>query len=186
MPEASVRRVLAIAAVACLALCIAIPRAGTAAETSSLLTRYVISVPGMPTALCNDGTLPVFYYQPGIDPDRNKWLIVFQDGGSCTTDAACATRGRGNRYYLTGVGSDLTPTVTGDGILSQQASVNPDFAGYNHVFLHYCSSDGYAGDTTRVIDGVNWEFRGAEIVAALIEQLATQPIDGRPTLAEAT
>ena len=114
---------------------------------SSILTRYVISVPGMPTAICNDGTLPVFYYQPGLDPDRNKWLIVFQDGGSCTTDAACATRGRGNRYNLTGVGSDIPPTVTGDGILSQQASINPDFAGYNHVFLHYCSSDGYAGDT---------------------------------------
>ena len=37
-----------------------------------------------------------------------------------------------------------------------------------------------------MIDGVNWEFRGAEIVAALIEQLATQPIDGRPTLAQAS
>src|SRR4051812_27905228 len=98
MPEASLRRTVVIAAAACVGLCIGIPRAGTAAETSSVLTRYVISVPGMPTALCNDGPPPVFYYEPGIDPDRNKWLIVFQDGGSCTTDTACAARGRGSRY----------------------------------------------------------------------------------------
>jgi hypothetical protein len=175
-----------VVAGAALALCFGAAEGGSAAETSLPLVEQTINLPGFPTALCNDGTLPVFYYQPGSGDDRNKWVILFQDGSGCTTDAACTTRGRGNRYFISGIGPDIPSTTIPDGILSTLPAVNPDFAHFNHVFLHYCSSDGYAGDTERVIDGTTWQFRGKVIVDALIEQLLTTSIDGRPTLAAAT
>jgi Pectinacetylesterase len=159
---------------------------GVAAEPAPAMAAHTIAVPGLPNALCNDGTLPLFYFRPGSGDDRNRWLIFFQDGGGCTSDAACATRARNNPYFVSGVGNQFPRSVTGDGILSTQPSVNPDFADYNHVLLHYCSSDGYAGDTSRVIDGVTWQFRGKEIVAALFQQLMDQSIDGAPTLSSAT
>jgi hypothetical protein len=80
----------------------------------------------------------------------------------------------------------LPPTITGDGILSTVPAVNPDFAAYTHVFLHYCSSDAYAGDAERRIGPATWQFRGKEIVAAMIDQLASPTVPGEPSLLEAT
>jgi hypothetical protein len=180
------RQIALVVTGAVLALCLTAPKAGNAAETATPLTKQVIAIPGLPNALCNDGSPPVFYFRPGHAEDRDKWLIVFQDGGACASDMACTTRGRGNRYFLSSTAADVGPTFSADGILSQQPTINPDFAGFNHVFLHYCSSDAYSGDIARTIDGAPWQFRGKVIVEALIEQLATQPIDGGPTLATAT
>src|SRR3954447_5608217 len=145
MSAGPLRRLAMVPALAVLALFLGLGRAGSA-ETSLPMVRQTLALPGFPTALCNDGTAPVFYFQPGSGGDRNKWVILFQDGGGCITEAACITRGRGNRYFLSGVGPDIPATTVSDGILSTVPSVNPDFAGFNHVFLHYCSSDGYAGD----------------------------------------
>ena len=112
-------------------------------------------------------------------------MFWFEGGGGCSTDAACEGRARDTRDLTT---SDDRPAATmiPDGILSTLPSVSPDFAGYTHVFVHYCSSDMYAGDTVRFIDGQPWQFRGAEIVQALLDQLSTQSIGGAPTLATAT
>ncbi len=161
------------------ALCLTAPKAGNAAESATVLTRQVIAVPGLPNALCNDGSPPVFYFRPGYADDLDKWLIVLQDGGACASDAACTTRGRNtNRYFLSSTVPEVSDTFTADGILSLLPTVNPDFARFNHVLLHYCSSDAYAGDTERMVDGNLWQFRGKVIVDALIEQLLTQPLDG--------
>jgi hypothetical protein len=186
MAAATIRRMGAVFAAAMFGLCLTGTRGGTAAESPPPLTRQVISVPGFPTALCNDGSPPVFYFRPGSQEDSNSWLIVFQDGGACASDATCANRGRGNRYNLSSDVPEVGPTFSTDGILSPLSGVNPDFSRFNHVFLHYCSSDAYAGDTERQVDGATWQFRGKVIVDALFEQLLTQPIDGHPTLATAT
>jgi hypothetical protein len=155
------------------------------ADQSAPMSRHVIQMADWPAALCNDGTRPIFYFQPGSGADRNKWVFWFEGGGGCASDVACEARAR-DTHDLTSSTDRADPTMIPDGILSTLKSVNPDFATYAHVYVHYCSSDMYAGDTLRFIDGQHWQFRGAEIVQALLEQLMTQPIDGAPTLAAAS
>ena len=155
------------------------------ADQSAPLTRQVIQMANWPAAICNDGTLPIFYFQPGSGDDRNKWVFWFEGGGGCSSDASCLARARNTRDLTTSADRS-EPTMIPDGILSALRSVNPDFANYAHVYVHYCSSDMYAGDTVRFIDGQHWQFRGAEIVQALLDQLSTQSIGGAPTLATAT
>ncbi len=156
----------------------------TAAERSLPMARQFIEVAGRPNAVCNDGTLPIYYFQPGSGDDAGKWVIYFQGGGGCSSDAACRRRPEAEPGLITS--TDLPPTIIPDGILSTLPKVNPDFANYAHVFVHYCSSDGYAGDTEREIDGATWQFRGREIVDALFDDLSTRSIDGAPTLSTAT
>ena len=71
-------------------------------------------------------------------------------------------------------------------LLSTVPEVNPDFANYNHVFLHYCSSDAYAGDTQRRIGAATWQFRGREIVDAMLDQLSAPSDATAPSLKNAT
>ena len=54
------------------------------------------------------------------------------------------------------------------------------------MFLHYCSSDGYAGDTERKIGPATWQFRGKEIVAAMLDQLSAPTDPAGPSLNNAT
>ena len=72
------------------ALCFA--GTGANAERSAPMSLVTISVPGMPNALCNDGSLPIVYFQAGSAADRNKWVIYLQGGGGCASDASCTGR----------------------------------------------------------------------------------------------
>jgi Pectinacetylesterase len=156
------------------------------AQRSSPMTKEEIKAAGHPNALCNDGTPPILYYQPGSGDDRNKWLIYFEGGAGCATDAACLDRAEANHDLVSSHSPNLPPAVTPDGIISTLPSVNPDFAGYNHVYLHYCSSDAYAGDAERKIGSATWQFRGKEIVAAMLDQLSASRDAARPSLKDAT
>jgi O-palmitoleoyl-L-serine hydrolase len=177
-------RVLGAAAIGIAALCFA----GTAADAqrSAPMTRQEISVAGHPNALCNDGTLPILYFQAGSGDDRNKWVIYLQGGGGCASDQACADRAKTTHDLVSSNDVNLPSALVADGILSTVPAVNPDFAGYTHVFLHYCSSDTYAGDGDRVIAGATWHFRGAEIVTAMLDQLAAPSDPALPSLKDAT
>ena len=179
-------RLTVMAAGAALGLAFGAGASSVAADTAPLMVEHTIAVADLPNALCNDGTRPAFYFQPGSIADRNKWLIVFQDGSGCTTDAACTTRAVSNPYFTSSSSDNIATTMKGEGILSVDPAINPDFFAFNHVFLRYRSSDGYAGDTARVINGQTWQFRGRDIVDALVEQLSAQSIDGAPKLSEAT
>jgi hypothetical protein len=72
-------RPIAPVAIGLAALCFA--ATGADAERSALMQRQQISVAGLPNALCNDGTLPIVYFQAGTADDRNKWVIYLQGGG---------------------------------------------------------------------------------------------------------
>ena len=177
-------RLVAPVAVGLAALCFA----GTAAdaERSAPMIRQQISVPGFPNALCNDGTLPIVYFQAGTGDDRNKWVIYLQGGGGCATDTACADRAKGTHDLVSSDDVNLPTILVADGILSTVNSVNPDFAGYTHVFVHYCSSDAYAGDAVRTINGASWQFRGKDIITATLKQLSAPSDAAMPSLKDAT
>ncbi|MEX0853767.1 MAG: pectin acetylesterase-family hydrolase, partial [Bauldia sp.] len=125
---------------------------------SKPMIKVEVRDPKRPQAQCNDGSPPVFYFQPGSGPDRNKWVIYLEGGTACMSDASCKQRAVSKPYLVTG--SKVPATMIAKGILSTQTSANPDFAHYNHVLAHYCSSDFWAGDTERRIGDATWQFRG--------------------------
>ncbi len=148
------------------------------------MTRQVIKSPAWPKAVCNDGTAPIFYFSPGSGDDRNKWILFLQGGAGCMTDKVCMERQRQQKELVTGSGAPASRNF--DGLLSTSKSVNPDFATFAHVYVHYCSSDFWAGDGENKVGGSTWQFRGHEIIDALLDQLLAKSIGGAPTLAAAT
>jgi pectinacetylesterase len=153
------------------------------------LYRIDIDVSSYPNAVCNDGTpAAMFVRRYRSEPDRNSWIIFLLGGGDCKTGQACAQRwcSIGTNY-----GADKMSTsfleerdIAGNGIFSPDSSIN-SFAGWNQVFVYYCSSDGWSGSASNVplsaIDPngkhVDYliDFRGADIVEAVIGTLQRQP-----------
>jgi hypothetical protein len=150
---------------------------------SEAMTKVNLKDAQHPQAICNDGTSAAIYVQAGHGNDANKWVLFFQGGAGCATDHDCLARAKDDHELVSS--SSLTATKRGDGILSTAKSVNPDFADYTHVLVHYCSSDVYAGDVARKIGGSTWQFRGHEIVDAIIDELSAKSIHGAPPLANA-
>ena len=135
-------------------------------------------------AVCNDGSPAAFYFRPGKDPDRNKWLVFLQGGGACGTDHDCSTRWTEQHNLMTSVG--LPQRKAEGGLLSDDEKENRDFARFTLVVVHYCSSDGYTGDAERTVDGRLLQFRGHRIVDAVIDDLLDSSVVGTPTLRQAT
>jgi hypothetical protein len=135
-------------------------------------------------AVCNDGSPAAFYLRPGKDPDRNKWIVFLQGGGACGTDHDCSTRWKDEHNLMTSVGLPMRRQEPG--FLSDDEKENPDFARFTLVMVHYCSSDTYAGDGERTVDGRLLQFRGHRIIDAVLDDLMDRSIVGTPTLGEAT
>jgi hypothetical protein len=135
-------------------------------------------------AVCNDGSPAAFYLRPGRDPDRGKWILFFQGGAGCATDSDCSTRWKEEHNLMTSTG--LPTRRQEPGLFSDDETENPDFARFTVVVIHYCSSDVYAGDTERRVDGRMLQFRGHRIVDAVVEDLQDRSVVGSPTLREAT
>src|SRR3954466_10542263 len=111
-----VDRFVTPAALAIAALCFV----GTPADAqrSAPMQRQEISTPGHPNALCNDGTLPILYFQPGSGDDRKKWVIYFQGGGGCATDGACLARSENNHELTSSQDPNLPASIIPEGIIS--------------------------------------------------------------------
>ncbi len=161
----------------------AIAKATRSGVRSAVMTKVNLKDARHPQAICNDGTSAAMYVQAGHGDDANKWILFFQGGAGCATDHDCLARAKEDHQLISS--SDLTATKTGDGILSTARSVNPDFADFTHVLVHYCSSDVYAGDGERKIGNSTWQFRGHRIVDAIIDELGARSIEGAPLLADA-
>lgn len=166
------------------AMAIAAAAAGTATAQQSPAPMMRQTLDAGPYALCNDGSAPVFYFRPGSGSDSEKWIIYFQGGGGCTDEVSCQARAVEKKNLTTA--SRMPATMNHEGLLSPLPSVNPDFHSYAHVYVHYCSSDFWAGAAERRIGDATWYFSGRAIVDAVIERLSTQSIGGAPTLATAT
>lgn len=127
-----------------------------------------------PKALCNDGTLPVFWVRPGSGAGAKRWVIWLEGGGQCTDRTSCAARAAGgDAGYVTANGFG---PGTGQGILSSTASTNPMLYNANTVVVHYCSSDLWSGNqasNTRFDPGdpTTWSFQGRRIALAAVASL---------------
>ncbi len=134
-------------------------------------------------AVCNDGSPAAYYYRPGVDEDRDNWVIFLEGMEACDTSEACIERSRHEPHRTSS--KNYPPNLSPQGILSAFPSDNPDFWSYNQVYIKYCSSDLWSGDSTQVIDDNTWEFKGDKIFTAVIEDLQTKAISAEHHLGEA-
>uniref|UniRef100_A0A1J3IVF1 Pectin acetylesterase n=1 Tax=Noccaea caerulescens TaxID=107243 RepID=A0A1J3IVF1_NOCCA len=118
-------------------------------------------------AFCLDGSLPAYNLDRGFGAGSNNWLLQFEGGGWCNDIASCVDRS------MTFRGSTrlMSKTVVFSGILSNNASLNPDFYNWNRVRLRYCDGGSVAGDTQFGNGTSLLYFRGQRIWNAIILDL---------------
>ena len=77
-------------------------QSATPANRDGTMKLTLLHAPGC-GALCLDGSPGGYYSRPGLDQDKDKWLLVFQGGGWCYTAGdgtaagslkACAARAK--------------------------------------------------------------------------------------------
>jgi len=121
------------------------------ASASSLLNRVLLpSEYADQGGRCMDGSMAGYYYQAPANT-RHTWVIHVDGGGACSTKADC------DKWVKKGSGAGSSgnwPTTRDPlinkalGILSDDASVNPDFWSAHHVQVPYCTADGHMGTIT--------------------------------------
>ncbi|KAL4348842.1 hypothetical protein GQ457_17G024990 [Hibiscus cannabinus] len=93
-------------------------------------------------AVCLDGSLPAYHLHRGFGDGSNNWLLQFEGGGWCNDVSSCLERAktrRGSTHYM-------EKFKVFSGILSNNASLNPDFYNWNRVKLRYCDGASFSGD----------------------------------------
>jgi|GEM_PF-1400033 hypothetical protein len=161
-----------------------------------------VDITSHPDAVCNDGTPPVMFIRASTGgTETNKWLFHIQGGGGCSGEYQnCLDRWCGNAGYHAGkMSSKWTPdSMSGKGIMER--SNENTFANANIVYMYYCSSDAWGGQTSDYVavnpddatQSYKIHFRGHSIAEAMVAQLlaGTVTSDGGdvtvPSLADAT
>lgn len=150
----------------------------------SNLIKHVVKDAVQRQAVCNDGTPAVYYFKRGSGSDASHWIIHFQGGGWCSNGPSCASRWSTQRYLMTSQGAPSSMPV--GGIFSISSQVNPDFLNFTQVYIKYCSSDIYSGDSEQQVNGMTMQFRGHRIVEAIIADLEDATVIPSPNLKDAT
>jgi hypothetical protein len=178
-------------------------RAFVSGQPGIPLLRKTIDTQAYPDALCNDGSSAVMYIRPAnaayaanpiIQPSR-KWLIFIDGGGGCrNADDCLLTRwcSGGDAPFdragkMSSLGAwDAIHSPGGIFELTPPAPAVNSFADYNHVLVHYCSSDNWIGSATQVgitaSTGTTYDiqFQGEAIVNAVFSTLLAGPTDADP------
>lgn len=148
--------------------------------------RVTMNLASYPDAVCNDGSPAVFYFAPApvASINANKWVVQLEGGGGCL-DAVdedglhqdCMDRwtGRGTAFLdfprkmstdLNGNGvTDLAflpfegrvPGLLGPNTVVTDPTQNGGGDAWNRIFINYCSSDLWQGQSGSVaLDGGEW------------------------------
>lgn len=118
-------------------------------------------------AYCLDGSLPAYHLDRGFGSGTRNWLLQFEGGGWCNDIESCIERSqtrRGSTHYM-------GKQEVFSGILSNNASLNPDFYNWNRVKLRYCDGASFTGDSYFFNGTSLLYFRGQRIWEALILDL---------------
>ncbi|XP_057473509.1 pectin acetylesterase 9-like [Actinidia eriantha] len=118
-------------------------------------------------AYCLDGSLPAYHLHRGFGSGIRNWLVQFEGGGWCNDIQSCLERAktrRGSTRYM-------SKWEVFSGILSSNASLNPDFYNWNRVKIRYCDGASFAGDAKFDNGTTLLYFRGQSIWKAIILDL---------------
>jgi len=150
----------------------------------STLIKHVVKDAVQRQAVCNDGSPAVYYFKRGSGADAAHWIIFFQGGGWCSSGPSCALRWSSQHYLMTA--KNAPAVMPAGGIFSTSSQINPDFLNFTQVYIKYCSSDIYSGDSEQQVDGMTMQFRGHKIVMAIIADLEDTTVIPAPNLKDAT
>ncbi|KAK8709250.1 hypothetical protein V6N13_060275 [Hibiscus sabdariffa] len=118
-------------------------------------------------ARCLDGSLPAYHLHRGFGAGANNWILQFEGGGWCNDVSSCLERANTRR----GSTRLMSRLEVFSGILSNNASLNPDFYNWNRVKLRYCDGASFSGDS-KFDNGTSLlYFRGQKIWEAIIHDL---------------
>ncbi|KAL5744624.1 hypothetical protein ACOSQ2_027740 [Xanthoceras sorbifolium] len=118
-------------------------------------------------AFCLDGSLPAYHLHRGFGAGARNWLLQFEGGGWCNDIPSCLDRANSRR----GSTRLMTKWEVFSGILSNNASLNPDFYNWNRVKLRYCDGASFAGNA-KFDNGTSLlYFRGQKIWQAILLDL---------------
>lgn len=92
-----------------------------------------------------------------------RWVIYFEGGGGCSNFSNCNQRYLDHPEQMSA--PDLTSTIVGEDLLSDDPSKNPLFHDYSHVLVPYCSSDAWLGNRTipRFESGKGFVFNNSDL-----------------------
>jgi len=159
---------------------------GQVSEPTTTLTLIVLDK--WSEAVCNDGSPAAYYFRRGSGAGARSWIIHLQGGGICTSITDCDARRDSEKHQAAFrmTSNGLPQRIQGKGIVSTSPEINPDFYNFNHVIVHYCSSDAYAGDRAASAETGGYHFRGNKIVTAVIASLQDRDLIPSPNLQDAT
>jgi len=125
-------------------------------------------------ARCNDGTPAAYFYQQDVRYAGQDVVIYLPDGGECDSVEGCRDRCReGAQGRSSCTAPDQQVLDRRDGIWSSNPLINP-FADHFKVYLHYCTSDNYAGTRGASRSTGNFYFHGKHVVTAMLEDLSSK------------
>ncbi len=140
--------------------------------------------------MCNDFSHAIYYLDKSTT--SNKWVIFFEGGGGCSSFTSCNKRwiednGR-SQALMSSSRIRFPQTVTGEDILSNDRSNNPQFHDYSHVLVPYCSSDAWLANRSHprfnnheefrfneTENADNFVFKGRVIFQSVIQDLLAIP-----------
>lgn len=131
-----------------------------------------------PQALCNDGTPAAYVYRAGVGAAASRWIISLEGGDECGDQPTCSARAANNPQLISSAPYQANPSSVSllGGLLSSNATVNPDFYDATQVHALYCSSDDWSGAKGgsggfSTDDVASWNFQGRAILAAIVADI---------------
>ncbi|XP_023542058.1 pectin acetylesterase 9-like [Cucurbita pepo subsp. pepo] len=140
-----------------------LPLAGARLQVAMTVVRNASSV----GAFCLDGSLPAYHLDRGFGAGAGNWLLQFEGGGWCNDVESCLERAKSRR----GSTQLMNKWEDFNGILSNNASLNPDFYNWNRVKLRYCDGGSFGGDALFHNGTSPLYFKGQKIWESIILDL---------------
>ena len=111
-------------------------------------------------SVCNDGKSANYWI---ADQNSDKWLIHLPGGGGAWDEKTFIARDK-NKKESINKPDNYSKSISS---LSAVGSMLFD-KGYNILFVHYCSSDLYAGNHFHKINGKDVPFKGRKIIEEIL------------------
>eukprot|EP00058_Branchiostoma_floridae_P027136 XP_002612627.1 hypothetical protein BRAFLDRAFT_122153 [Branchiostoma floridae] len=107
-------------------------------------------------AFCLDGSVPGYYFQPGVGDALRSWVIYLPGGEACFTLDTCRKRAVQTKGLGAGTTRKQANTTKGHGLRSTNKTINPDFWDWNMVEVVYCDGFFFSAGAAAVLRHASW------------------------------